>query len=79
MKATVAATVSHPSVRGSGTHSETSKQDFNLRLTQHRLERLLYRLSISAQTGKPGVPAKGMQRPYRRGAVSMGSAVRGLG
>ena len=28
-------------------HPETSKQDFNLTLTQHGLERLLYRLSVS--------------------------------
>jgi hypothetical protein len=28
-------------------HTDTSKQDFNLALTQHGLERLLYRLSIS--------------------------------
>ena len=28
-------------------HTDTSKQDFNLTLTQYGLERLLYRLSIS--------------------------------
>ena len=33
-------------------HPETSKQDFNLTLTQYGLERLLYRLSISEHAAR---------------------------
>lgn len=32
-------------------HADTSKQDFNLTLTQYGLERLLYRLSVSRHAG----------------------------
>jgi len=45
-------------------HTDASKQDFKLTLTQHGLERLLYRLSISDHA--PNFLLKGallLQRP----------------
>lgn len=41
-------------------HPDTSKQDFNLTLTQYGLERLLYRLSVSEHA-----PPHARRRPAR--------------